>query len=87
MTQIDINKKEKDVLADLIGAASQNPVFLKEEGENVAVLMSPEEFALYAGHRNKRVKSLLKRMEDLGEEAQANGLTEEILTDILDDSN
>ena len=85
MTQIDISKKEKDALANLIGAAAQEPVFLSEEGESVAVLMSPEDFAFYSGQDNKRMKDVLQRFEVMSEKAHEKGFNEEILADILAD--
>jgi len=88
MAEINITKKEKTgILADVLNAVSQEPVFIREDGEVVAVLLSPETYAEYEEERRTRIKEVLKRMDDMGEEAIEKGFTEEILAEILADGN
>lgn len=70
----------KQRFAAVLDAAQREPVRIQRHDRDVAVLISAAEFDRLSGNRWKEFNRL---KEIAGAQAQTNGLTEEILAEIL----
>lgn len=72
----------KQRLAALLDAAQREPVVIRRQNRDVAVIMSAEEYERIRGSNNAELKRLCDRVST---QAAERGLTDQILADILKD--
>lgn len=70
----------KQRLAALLDAAQREPILIRRQNRDVAVIMSAEEYQRIRGVRDDDFEKFCDRV---GAEAVKRGLTEKILADIL----
>jgi len=72
----------KQRLAALLDAAQREPILIRRQNRDVAVIMSAEE---YERIRGANIDELDRLCERVSKQAAARGLTDEILADLLKD--
>jgi len=72
----------KQRFAALIDAAQREPVVIRRQNRDVAVIVSAEE---YERVRGAQIDELDRLCERVSEQASARGLTDKVLADLLND--
>lgn len=70
----------RNSLSKAIDMARREPVMVQKQGRDVAVILSPEDFARIT---RDNIEEFLQFCERIGQRAEAAGLTEEKLQDLL----
>jgi antitoxin Phd len=70
----------KQRFAAVIDAAQREPVLIRRQNRDIAVIMSAEEYERIRGINTAELKRLCDRVS---KQAEARGLTDEILADLL----
>ena len=79
MRQVSVSEVKED-FAYIMDTAQQEPILVKEHGRNYVAIISMNDYEDLVRIKNLRLKKI---SADLGAEAQANGLTSELLDEIL----
>ena len=80
MRQVSVSEVKED-FAYIMDSAQQKPILVKEHNRNYVAIISMNDYEDLVKIKNLRLKNI---SADLGAEAQANGLTLELLNEILD---
>ena len=76
------SKEAQNGFGALLDKAQRTPVVIQRHKRDCAVVMSADEYERY---RQSRVETLLGLANDISAEASANGLTPELLQQIIAD--
>ncbi|MGL5035701.1 MAG: type II toxin-antitoxin system Phd/YefM family antitoxin [Microcystaceae cyanobacterium] len=79
MRQVSVSEVKED-FAHIMDTAQQEPILVKEHDRNYVAIISMDDYEDLVKIKNLRLKKI---SADLGAEAQANGLTLELLNEIL----
>ena len=87
MRYLSADEQIESFIAYLLGLLGEDkePVTIQQDGEDVAVVLSPEQFDMLSNIRERRVEEFFASRDALAEEAQRNGLTKEKLAELLDE--
>ena len=80
MLQVSASDMGKD-FAQIMDSAQKEPVVVRKQDQDYVAIISMTDYEALVQLKNQRLKKLA---QDIGEEAQNNGLTPEILQEILD---
>jgi PHD/YefM family antitoxin component YafN of YafNO toxin-antitoxin module len=72
----------QDALTNMTKGIQRQPVVVRDDGEDVAVLMSIEEYDRILG---RNLEALRRFCDQVGQQAAERGMTEEKLAEILAD--
>jgi antitoxin Phd len=78
------SREAQNNFGELLDKAQRSPIMIRRYGRDSAVVMSVTEFNEY---RKWRVQRLINLMDEVGRKAQENGLTDELLEQLLASSN
>ena len=79
MRQVSVSEVKED-FAYIMDTAQQEPILVKEHDRNYVAIISMNDYEDLVKIKNIRLKKI---STDLGAEAEANGLTLELLNEIL----
>lgn len=81
--------KEKSVLLELLNMLDTSPITLQEQSKDVAMVLSAREYAQLQSLRNPcpDIDNVIADINRFSKTVQANGLTPEILAEILADDS
>ncbi|MDJ0511800.1 MAG: type II toxin-antitoxin system prevent-host-death family antitoxin [Crocosphaera sp.] len=79
MRQLSVSEVQKD-FADIIKQAQKESIIVRNNDDNYVAIISMKDYENLVKIKNSRLKKIAKEM---GKEAEENGLTPEILEDIL----
>lgn len=70
-------------LSKAVNMAQKEPVFIKDKGKDVAVILSAKDYKRIA---QSNIKALLTLCDSIGKKAKAKGLTQARLKKLLEES-
>ena len=79
MLQVSVSDMRKD-FAQIMDSAQKEPVVVRKQDQDYVAIISMTDYETLVQLKNQRLKKLA---QDIGEEAQNNGLTPEILQELL----
>jgi len=80
---------EKDIknFSDLFKRAKREPVRVNRDDRSAFVVVAAEDFQTEEERRREAGKKLMAEIKSLSREAEASGLTDEVLQQVLDEEN